>query len=306
MPDESRLIVLFSGACGFVPHEDEKHMRVLLPRGPRGWQAQDGQTVVPPHSAFVKLRKAYIALDNQRDVDFLYMSQDDPVAICFLADEVLTLPKGVNQPFYAEHGTITNTATPEPSESRSLDWVAQVDAVCKHAKLKDEYLARRPAEPFAAMIDISQGILESDWVPPEVFDFHTEPPDGAYAPQCLAGQVRLTIKLPDTQAEIRTDGETDDGVKKPLRLRAIDSEIRIEISNEVLDDVILGPGFRRLKAQSDFDFEILYQLTNAPRKHWHVPSRAHRGKTEFIGVKTADCKPKRFSPANFDYPRDDS
>jgi hypothetical protein len=298
MTQESRLTVLFGGSCGFVPHEDGSRVRVLLPQRERGWPADDGKVIVPPHRAFMKFRMT--AHDPSeaapREPDFIYLDRGDPVGICFLEHETLALPKSLDSSLFLNYGSIKNPTAPTPVDSRSLDWVARIDTFCQQPKVDKAFLGPSLPISIAARLDIAAGVLETDLVPADEFALDP-PPDPTKKPyqQCLAGMVRASSRIQGLTATIGSSS------KASLRLSAIDSEIKLEIYNEVLDDIILNARFHRPALYKDFDFEMLYDLTKVSSSHRHLPLN--------LGVKPGgsksgtggDCKPAHFLPAVFHY-----
>jgi hypothetical protein len=301
MPDESRLTVTFGGSCGFIEHLDGSRVRVLLPKRGGGWQASDPEVIVPPHRAFIKFRMAYHNPIETfpRIPDFVYLDGVDPVGICFLEEETLTLPKGLDTPLFINPSPIGNKAKPGPVDARSFDWVASIDAICERPDVDKTFLGAALPDSIAARIDITAGVLETELVPADQFAFDPEP-DHPKAPyqQCLAGMVRASCMISGIAATIASSS------KDGLRLRALDSEIKLGIFNEVLDDIILTSKFHRPALYKDFDFEMLYDLTKAGDAHVHLPRDTRLG----IGGKrsgtSGDCKPGRFAKANFDYPKE--
>jgi hypothetical protein len=294
--DESRLSVIFGGSCGFVPHTDGTKARVLLPARGRGWMASDKETIVPPHSAFIKFRTAYLAKDSPRQPDFVYMDKGGPLGICFLTNEILTLPSSLDGSLFLNQGSLKSKVKPAPADSRSLEWVARLDRFCKALHIDARYLGPTQPPSIAVALDISAGALEADFVPPDLFNFQPVPDNSSYQPQCLAGLVRVSSRVDGARVEIRSN------TKDSLHLNAIDWEVRLEILNEVLDDIILEPQNRRRVHKQDFDFELLYDLTDRRPNddHCHLPlivtpgfqndTRSHQG---------GDCKPIFFPPTPF-------
>jgi hypothetical protein len=294
--EESTLTVIFSGSCGFVPDIDWKKVRVLLPARRQGWvpDIEKGTVepvVVPPHRAFMKFRVSYLHPDSPRKPDFEYLDDGDRLGICFLQNEILSLPNSLDQSFFPNLGALKNKAKPQPADSRSLNWIADIDGFCKKAKLDKKHLDPAIQPDVAAMLDVSAGFLETHFVPAEEFQFEPDPDNGTYQ-QCLAGQVRLSMRLKGLRAEIGSSNQ------KPLWLKALDWDARLEIANEVLDDAILDTEDRRRITQKDYDFEILYVLTNAPPSDWHLPSRVPVGNPN-RGHTTGDCKPRLFAREKF-------
>lgn len=303
MPQESKLTIFFGGSCGFVPHADGSRVRVLLPQRGGGWTADNGNVVVPPHRAFMKFRLA--AYDPSeaapREPDFVYLDREDPVGVCFLKHETLTLPKSLDSSLFLNYAPIGNKATPTPGDFRSLDWAADADKFCQQAHVGREFLGPSLPISIAARVDIRAGVLESNLVPEDVFtlDPPSDLPGPPYA-QCLAGMARATSRVEGLTATITSSGEDS------LRLRAVDSEIKLEIYNEVMEDIVLSDKFHRPALYKDFDFDLLYDLTKAPAAHRHLPVNSTLKSNGSKSGTGGDCKHGFFPQAAFDYKPDRS
>src|SRR5437899_1020167 len=184
--NESRFSVIFGGSCGFVPYSDERKVRVLLPARREGWIASDKSTIVPPHRAFMRFRLAHLFDDSPRQPDFVYVDDGGPVGICFLTNDILTLPPSLDEALFLNTGSLKSKTRPDPADSRSLEWVERLDRFCKALHVDNQYLGPEQPDSIAAALDITSGAIEADFVPPDLFDFDPAPDrGGTYQPQCL-------------------------------------------------------------------------------------------------------------------------
>lgn len=289
---ESRFVVTFSGSCAFVPNTGNTRFRVLFPRDPGGWQTGKGP-IVPPHRAFMMFRMLDLADDSPRKPDFIYLKKKEiPTGICFLQNEVISLPSSQHKFDFNAKDT---GRKPLNGNRGSIFWIADISAFCNAAKLKTQNLSIKGSTDLAAIVDIRAGFMKTNAVSKDVFTVVPPPDTGDYE-QCLAEEVSVS-SIAAGPYQVRSSKKGSN-----LLLKANAGETRLEIANEVLDDIILPPGHRRKQGGTDYDFDLLYRLTQLrdnDASHRHLPQIAGKIASRFIGHGTPACKVGMFPEEAF-------
>lgn len=289
---ESTFVVTFSGSCAFVPNKAETRFRVLFPSDPGGWQVGKGP-IVPPHRAFMMFRMSDLADGSPRQPDFIYLKRNTiRTGICFLQNEVISLPSSQGKFDFNSEAT---GRKPHAGNKGSIFWIADISAFCTAAKLKTEYVNIKGSTKLTAIVNIHAGYMQTEAVSKDVFTVVPPPDTGAYE-QCLAEEVSVSSRATGPY-QVRSSKKSSS-----LLLKAKAGETRLEFANEVLDDIILPPGHRRKQGVTDFDFDLLYRLTQLKdndASHRHLPRIARKTAGRFISHGTPACKVGRFPEEAF-------